>query len=414
MVKPNYEAEQSVIGVIMMDSQKAMPIAAMRLNEEDFHTPELRSLYSACLKLFKSGKPVDAITVLSSVGDEYKEIIKVAAETAPTIGNFSAYVDAVKEQSQKIAAYNKAMDFIASLEEEKPTVSECRGHAAEIAECFNNNTLQKAVTAEQGFMDFVDRQEHPQKHLGSGFELLDNCVYIDRGDFIIIGGRPSAGKTAFTLQMMLHMAEEHKVGYFSLETSPAKIFERLISNYAWTSFAKIKGNHLEDSDWENIMGSYDTFHKLGFDVVPAAGWTVEQIKSFSQIAGYEVIFVDYLTLVSAEGKDDTERATHISKDLHILAQQNGITVVALSQLKRTGSGELTLECLRQSGQIEQDADAVILLDYNDETPDIRGIKIAKNKDGKIGGGLARFDGDHQRFSLVETKYAENEPDELPC
>lgn len=406
MVSANYEAERSVIGVIMMDAQKAMPLAAMKLSEEDFHVPELKSIYSACLNLFKRSKPVDAVTILSMIGEEYKETIRVAAETAPTISNITAYVDAVKERSQKIAAYNKAIDFIAALESEQPTAAECRERAAEISECFNNNTLQKAVSAEQGFLDFIDRQEHPKKHLGSGFELLDNCVYIDRGDFIVIGGRPSAGKTAFTLQMMLHMAEDHKVGYFSLETSPAKIYERLISNYAWTSFTKIKTNRLEDTDWANIMGSYDTFHKLGFDVIPAAGWTVEQIKSFSLIAGYEVIFIDYLTLVSAEGKDDTERATHISKDLHILAQQNGITVVALSQLKRTGSGELTLECLRQSGQIEQDADAVILLDYDDKTPDMREVKIAKNKDGKVGGGPAHFDGDHQRFSLVETRYAE--------
>lgn len=406
MVIANYEAEQSVIGVIMMDAKNAMPLATMKLSEDDFHVPELKSIYSACLKLFRDRRPVDAVTVLSMIGEEYKDTIRVAAESAPTISHFSAYVDAVKERSQKIAAYNKAVDFITTLEEEQPTASECRGYAAEIAECFNNNALQKAVSAKQGFMDFVDRQEHPQKHLGSGFELLDNCVYIDRGDFIIIGGRPSAGKTAFTLQMMLHMAEEHKVGYFSLETSPAKIYERLISNYAWTSFTKIKTNRLDDTDWASVMGSYDTFQKLGFDVIPAAGWSVEQIKSFSQISGYEIIFIDYLTLISADGKDDTERATHISKDLHILAQQNGITVVALSQLKRTGSGELTLECLRQSGQIEQDADAVILLNYDDKTPDVREVKIAKNKDGKVGGGPAHFDGDHQRFSLIETRYGE--------
>lgn len=406
MLKPNYEAEQSVIGIIMMDGKKAMPIAAMKLTEDDFHVPELKTLYGTCLKLFKSGKPVDSVTVLSAVGDAYKPIILTAAQVAPTISNLSAYIDAVKAQSQRITAYNKAMDFISALEETIPSTAECRGQAAEIAACFNNNVLQKAVTAEQGFLDFIDRQEHPKEHIGSGFELLDKFIYIDPGDFIIIGGRPSAGKTAFTLQTMLHMAEKHKVGYFSLETSPAKVFERLISNYAWASFTKIKTNKLDDEDWSHITASYDTFHKLGFEVIPAAGWSVEQIKSFSQIAGYEIIFIDYLTLISAEGKDDTEKATHISKDLHILAQQNGTTVVALSQLKRTGGGELTLDCLRQSGQIEQDADAVILLNYDDETPEVRDIKIAKNKDGKVGKIHANFDGDHQRFSLEETRYTD--------
>lgn len=413
MLNPNYEAEMSVIGAIILEPKKVMPLAAMRLKEADFKTSELRTLYSACLKLFRADKPIDTVTVKSMVGEEYQETILTAADTMPHTSHASAYIDAVKERSQKIDAYNHAMEFAASLETESLSTEECRSGAAEIVNCFNENARQEAVTAEQGYLDFVDRMEHPKKHIQTGYGQLDRFMYIDKGDFIVVGGRPSAGKTAFTLQMMLHMAEDHKVGYFSLETSPQKVFDRLVSNYDWTSFSKIKRAKLDEDDWTNIMQRYDTFHALGFEVIPAAGWTVDKIKSYSEIRQYEVVFVDYLTLIHAEGKDDTERATHISEDLHTFAQQDGTTVIALSQLNRDGaSGELSMTSLRQSGQIEQDADGIILIQYNAETPKVREIKIVKNKEGLIGDIHASFDGDHQRFILQDS--SEVSEDDIPA
>ena len=271
MLKPNYEAEMSVIGSILMEPKTAMPLAALKLTEEDFKTGELRTLYGACLKLFKEQKPVDSVTVVSIVGDEYKPTIMLAAETAPHTSHVSAYIDAVKERSQKIAAYDKAMQFIESIEDESLSVEQCRSGAAEVVNCFNEEDQQDAVTADQGYLDFIDRMEHPKSHIKTGYSQLDRFMYIDKGDFIVIGGRPNAGKTAFTLQMMLHMAQDRRIGYFSLETSPQKVFDRLVSNYAWTSLTRIKNAKLEDSDWESVTSNYDTFKQLGFEIVPAAG-----------------------------------------------------------------------------------------------------------------------------------------------
>lgn len=406
MLNPNYEAEMSVIGSIMMDSKNVMPLAALRLEPDDFKTSEFRTIYSACLDLFKEQRPVDSITVISNIGEEYKKTVLEAAQLVPSIRHVSEYIDAVKERAQKINAYNKAISFIESIEDETLSTEKCRSMAADVINCFNTASKQEAVTAEQGYLDFLDRMEHPKEHIKTGFEQLDRFVYIDKGDFVVVGGRPSAGKTAFTLQMMLEMAKTHKVGYFSLETSAEKIFDRLVSNYAWTSFAKIKTAKFDDDDWKNLINRYDSFRKLGLEVIPAAGWTVEQIKSYSEIHRYEIVFIDYLTLVRAQGKDDTERATHISQGLHTFAQQDGITVIALSQLNRGNGNELTLESLRQSGQIEQDADAVILIQYDDSTPEVRDIKIAKNKEGRIGKIHAKYDGDHMRFILVDSNHVE--------
>lgn len=411
MLKPNYEAEMSVIGAIMIDYKKVMPIAAMRLTANDFKTSELRTIYSACLKLSHSGKAIDAVTVTTVCGDEYKKTIVEAANMVPSVSHASNYIAAVKARSQQIEAYNKAMQFIESITSEPMTIEQCRGSAAEIVNSFNENTRQEAVTAEQGYLDFIDRMENPKPHIKTGYSQLDRFVFIDRGDFVIVGGRPSAGKTAFTLQMMLHMAESHKIGYFSLETSKEKVFDRLISNYDWTSFNKIKKAQLDDNDWQAVINGYDPFHKLGFEVIPSAGWTVDMIQSYSEIHQYQVVFIDYLTLINAQGKDDTERATHTSKALHTFAQHDGITVIALSQLNRNGAtGELDMTSLRQSGQIEQDADDIILIQYDPNTPKVRKIKIAKNKEGLIGNIHASFDGEHQRFILQDSAESDQEPE----
>lgn len=406
MLKPNYEAEMSVIGSIILEPAKVMPLAALHLKEEDFKTSELRTVYSACLDLFMSGKTLDRVTIMSKLGSEYNQTVVDAAQLTPAISHASAYIDAVKERSQKIEAYNKAMQFVENIEDESLSVEQCRSEAAEVVKCFNEAEKQGAVTAEQGYLDFIDRMEHPKSHIKTGYSQLDRFVYIDKGDFIVIGGRPSAGKTAFTLQMMLAMAQDKRVGYFSLETSPQKVFDRLVSNYAWTSFTKIKQANLNDEDWKSVTSRYDTFTKLGFEVVPAAGWTVEKIKSYSEVRRYEIVFIDYLTLIRAQGKDDTERTTHISEDLHTFAQQDGTTTIALSQLNRGNGNELTLESLRQSGQIEQDADGVILIQYDSNTPEVRDIKIAKNKEGLVGNIHASFDGDHQRFILQDSNPSE--------
>lgn len=413
MLKPNYEAEMSVIGAIILDPKKVMPLAALKLQPDDFKTGELRTLYSACLKLFRADKPIDTVTVKSIVGDGYQPTIVASADTMPHTSHASAYIDAVKARSQKMAAYDKAIQFVSSMEDDSLSVEQCRSGAAEVVNCFNEGTHQEAVTAEQGYMDFIDRMEHPKKHIQTGYGQLDRFMYIDKGDFIVVGGRPSAGKTAFTLQMMLHMAEDHKVGYFSLETSPQKVFDRLISNYDWTSFSKIKKAQLCDDDYEAIANGYDTFHKLNFEIIPAAGWSVDKIKSYSEIRQYEIVFIDYLTLIRAQGKDDTERTTHISEDLHTFAQQDKVTIVALSQLNRSGAGgNADMTSLRQSGQVEQDADGILLIQYNSETPEVREIKIVKNKEGLIGSIHASFDGDHQRFILQDS--SEIPGDEIPA
>ena len=129
----------------------------------------------------------------------------------------------------------------------------------------------------------------------------------------------------------------------------------------------------------------------------AAGWTAEQIKSKAVQAQAEIIFVDYLTLMKSSGKTPYERATQISMDLHTLAQQMGITVIALAQLNRAGKGAPDMTSLKESGQIEQDAYAILLIHWPDQEDSTRELIIAKNKEGQTGKTTIAFDGRRQTF-----------------
>ena len=253
------------------------------------------------------------------------------------------------------------------------------------------------------FLDFLKRKENKQKHIPTGFAELDRYLYLDPGDFIIVGGRPSSGKTAFTLQMLLKMSREYKVGYFSLETSREGIADRLISNFSRTDFGKINRSEFTDEDWIQITKCYDDFSKLNLEVIEAAGWGVQQVRGYTAMNQYDVIFIDYLTLLTGRGKDSVEKASNISKDLHTMAQADKVTVFALSQLNRKGAESPDMTSLRESGQIEQDADAILLLSYDAYEPEERELTIAKNKKGRIGKIKLRFDGSIQTFWVEETE-----------
>ncbi len=402
-MKPNIIAEQAVSGCIVLNSPAVMPLIVPILAEDDCQMPENRNIYRCSLQLYRENKPIDAVTLISLLGNEYKKIILDAAAVTPSISHCEEYARQVHERAQQIRAHDKAMELIESLDN-GGNIQDCQELTGQIMKCFDSGSEKNTVSAEEGFLNFCDRQDHPRQYIHTGFSILDKYLFLDRGDFIIVGGRPSAGKTAFTLQMMLYMARSQNVAYFSLETKPEKIFDRLISNFDGISFNDIKTSGLKESEWDKITQSYGDFQKLRFQIVKAAGMTTEQIKSKALQLHSDVIFIDYLTLIKSPAKSLYERATNISMDLHTMAQKDNMTVVALSQLNRDGKAAPDMTNLRDSGQTEQDADAILLMNYDDKKPDERELIIAKNKEGKIGRIPLDFDGGKQRFTPIETRY----------
>jgi replicative DNA helicase len=404
-MKPNFEAEQSLIGSILLGGAETMAAVQLIIEPTDFQVPEMRTIYAACLKLYLQNKPIDAVSVLALTGDEYKTIILPAAQIVPSPSHAAEYAHIVREAAQKARAHTLTVGLLEALED-ATDVQECQHQSEEILKCFDEPKQEDTVSAEEMYLRFLDRVDHPKEYIRTGFSKLDKFTYFEPGDYIIIGGRPSAGKTAFTLQMMQYMAREHTTAYFSLETNNDKLGDRLIGSYNGVSLSEIKKNSIPEAELEKIVEGYDEFKKLKFFTVRAAGYSVEQIQAKAVQLHAEIIFVDYVTLINQRGDSLVERATKISMGLHTLAQKQGITVIALSQLSREGKKNLDMTALRESGQFEQDADCILLMDYDETKPTERVLKIAKNKEGQCVRFKLDFQPEIQRFSEVETRYEE--------
>ena len=400
----NRDAELAVIGCLMADPG-TVPETIGIIREEDFQSRILRSIFRACRELFVSGEPVDPITVLNRLPDEsradYKAIIVRAVETMPSTRGYADYARIVRQDGQKARAAALNGELMLSLSS-GGSLEECQELAVKMCEVLSTTESGKSFSAKECLTKFYAGKQKPKTYIPTGISRLDKNTYIDRGDYVIIGGRPSAGKTALTLQLMLHMARKYRVAYFSLETNAEKLTDRMVANFAGLPLGSIKQGEM---DWEAVARSTDEFCKLHFSVVEASGWTVQQIRAEAVKLGAEILFIDYLGLIKSQGQSRYEKITNTSVDLHVMAQQTGMTVFALSQLKR-GDGEPGMDDLRESGQLEQDADVILLIqavkagkEENPETPD-RNLIIAKNKDGMTGSIRLQFNGQLQRFCEV--------------
>lgn len=400
------QAQEAILGAILVDSKNVMPLVADKLTAENFINPECERVFAACLSLFQEQKHIDVITVLDRLGDEsYQAYLVQLVESLPSVHGLGEYIRIVSEESRRANAVSRLSVALTRLQSGEP-LEDIQSSVALTAQSMNGRE-SSSVSAADGFLLVVDSLGKPRRYIGTGFRKLDSLLFIAPGDFVVIGARPSVGKTAFSLQMALHMARARNVVYFSCETSAQKIFERALACYGNLSFRQIKqGGQIQKDKLERLQ---DGFSSLRLSVVEAAGWTVPAIQAKAIQERAEVVFIDYLTLLSAEGKSLYEKATNVSKGLHTMAQQSKIAVVALSQLNRAGDGEPTMINLRESGQIEQDADAILFLHRSatgEDTDDPeRKLLIAKNKEGQCGYIKFRFDGEMQRF------FAMGEPEE---
>ena len=242
---------------------------------------------------------------------------------------------------------------------------------------------------------------------------------MEPGDLIILGGYPSAGKTALALQFTRHIASAKRVGYFYLENNDRKLFDRIVSSVSMVNFQKIKTYDLGEDDFHAIVSMQEHLTSPKLEFVGASGMTVSDIRSVSLSRHYDLIVVDYLQKIKGDRSrmTDFERVSQISSDLQELGRQTGIYVLALSQLsrpeKKNGKTPApTMASLRQSGQLEQDADVVMLVYCEDESmPKLRTLKLAKNKEGIANIAMRMvFDGDTQTFSRISPK---EEPKKQP-
>lgn len=247
--------------------------------------------------------------------------------------------------------------------------------------------------------NYVRKLNEKPKYIPSGIPVLDKHLHLSPGNLFIIGGRPSAGKTALSLQMACEQAQRgFRVCYFSLETDPDTLTARIISNRLAVPLADVKSKTVPQSDLDSLAD----LHKLPLFIRSASGKGTGWIKAQAQRMKAQVIFIDYLQLLAAsKAKDRYQQITSISIGLHELAQTTGILVVALAQLNRNAAhASPSTADLKESGQLEQDADAILLL--SDDGEEYQAI-LAKNKEGRVGEIPLTFDKPRQRFLAVTSE-----------
>lgn len=247
--------------------------------------------------------------------------------------------------------------------------------------------------------NYVRKLNEKPKYIPIGIPVLDKHLHLSPGNLFIIGGRPSAGKTALSLQMACEQARRgFRVCYFSLETDPDTLTARIIANRLAVPLADVKAKTVPQSDLDSLAD----LHKLPLFIRSASGKGTGWIKAQAQRMKAQVIFIDYLQLLTvSKAKDRYQQITSISIALHELAQTTGILVVALAQLNRNAAhASPSIADLKESGQLEQDADAILLLSADKE--EYQAI-LAKNKEGKIGEIPLTFDKTRQRFLAVTSE-----------
>lgn len=423
---PSLEAEQAVVGSLLVagargDTETIRGLLS-QVREEDLLNPVNKAAFQAARTLFRSGAAVDPITIRDKIGGQYSDYLVQLMDITPTTANWPEWAQAAHEQTavQRARALAEPLSLAVTLDD-------CRPVSAQLGQLLSDGRRLNTWTVSQlldSFFESQDPEAPKPEYVTFGLRVLDEGSYIEPGDVVIIGGYPSDGKTALALQTAWHMAAKYRVGFFSLETDRKKLRDRLIAHAAGLDLADIKRRQLGDAAWEELAKRQADFVKRDLTLVDAAGMSAADIETASRAYGFQVIFIDYIQLVTPErssGGTRSEQIAAVSRALHTFAQKTGTLVVELAQLTRqdrkTGKDgkeirrDPTMQDLKESGQLEQDADMILLLfrpgpkdkgpdgqELNEETH--RLLKIAKNKEGRWGDWVLYFDGGKQTLSVV--------------
>ena len=386
------------IGGLTLCKRDVATEVMVEVDDSDFETKELQEAFNAIKGYWELRGYVDVVDLREThknVADLIVECSKACEAECVVLSRerMGEWAKRIKENAALRRFQSLAVESTSALTtyEDLSEIYQQMGEAMSL-----KAEEEDAWTYEDVLNDYVLHMEENPEYPNTRLERLDEALHISPGDFIIIGGRPSAGKTALSLQIAASMAKQNYiVYYFSLETSKRKLGARLMANQIYCPLDTVKNKAVSLNE---IDGQAKNM-KMPLYIRSAAGKNVAWMKAQALRKKAQIIFVDYLQLIHETGAKDRYAAiTAISIALHELAQTTGIVVVALAQLNRNPSkpgATPTNSDLRESGQIEQDADAIILL--SGDNPDKYLFRLSKNKEGEIGDLPITFNKQIQRF-----------------
>lgn len=412
-------AQAAVLGAMLIDADCIADVLA-DTSETMFVSSAYRTVYGCIRQLFQEAQPVDPVTVGAALkeraGQDYGELLVQLMDVTPTSANVGSYVEILKRES---IVWRLRSIGAALAETEDLPAAEKLMEKANAAMSLKSGVEVWDMT--QMWENFCQRHAQTAKteYIRWGYDFIDERVYTARGDYCVIGGYSSAGKTCLALCMAMKMAQQYRVGFFSYETDKEKLTDRIMSAKAMVGLSDIKQNKLGEKEWEELAYAASSLSRTGLQIMQCSGFTVADIQSVALSRHYDVVFVDYLQLVEADGRKGwgrPEEVGSISRGLQRMSHEHGITAVVLSQLTpddgRKKNEAPTMYDLRESRQIAMDADVVFLL-YLEDPADRAGpriLKCDKNKDGQAGWyKVMQFQGRIQSFRPMPKPVAKAAP-----
>lgn len=433
------EAEQAVLGAILMEPEVIARVAEILPKSDYFYVTTHKLIYSAMISMFTQGKTVDFVTVLETLKTDKsfdeatgKNYLMQLAQSCPSISNIEIYAQYVRDKYDVRMLISASRDIIeeASDGESEPSmlIDSAEQKIFDIRRGKNIQGLQRideVLIETFDRLDLLNRDDDTVKPISTGIGDLDRVITgLNRSDLILLAARPGMGKTSFALNIAKHAAcvSKKTVAFFSLEMSKEQLASRLLSSEALVGGTKLRTGKLTEEEWQRLISAGDVLNKANLYLDGTPGITVSEMKAkLRRLKNIDLVIIDYLQLMSSGGKRTDNRVQEISeitRNLKILAKEINVPVICLSQLSRASEQRTDhkpqLSDLRDSGSIEQDADIVLFLYREGYYDKDKGENVssavdqnsgeclvAKNRHGETRSVTLHWQGEFMRFTGVE-------------
>ena len=437
------EAEQSVLGAVLIDPEKLPDVMNAIKTPAAFYTRQHQELYALMVQMFSESKPIDFVTLLEESeragvfenSQNAKSYLLHLMELVPTTANLSHYCGIVVEKYYLRNLLGAATDIAASVRESDGDATALLDAAEQkiydIRQGRQSADLKPISDVIIGVYDEIyqmnSRTDSRYTGLPSGFTGLDAMLSgLNKSDLILVAARPGMGKSSFALNIAANVAMKNdvEVAIFSLEMSNPQLVSRMLCADALIPSDKLRTGHLDTEEWTRLAQSAQRLSATRIYLDDSAGITVPQIKAkLRRLKNLGLVIIDYLQLMGSGSRIENrvQEVSMITRGLKIMAKELNVPVICLSQLSRAAEQRQghrpMLSDLRESGSIEQDADSVLFLfreayynEENREQPANENLAIcivAKNRHGSTGDVTIGWQGEYTRFSNVELYH--NEP-----
>ncbi len=420
----NDEAEVATLGAILIDAEAFYAIEHL-IHVEDFYKGAHQKIYEAISSMYRSGQSVDLVTLAEELrargtleqcgGAAY---VSRLTSSVPTSANVEHYARIVLGANIRRMLDSTSKEIITQAydnsAETSVIVKEAERKIFEISDRNQTGTYFPAKEIVKQTFEAIEKHYHSKTEytgIPSGFRELDQLTMgFQNSEFIVIGARPSVGKTALALTVAANMAIRDKtpVGFFSLEMSSMAIMQRLLSMEARLDSQRMRTGMLSPADFSRITEAAGRLYEAPLYISDVPDLKLIDLRSQARRMkshhDVKIIFIDYITLISTENRElpRHEQIAEVSRSLKALSRDLNIPVVALSQVRRETEGKRpNLADLRESGSIEQDADVVIFIHTEDLKAEVREVAVAKQRNGPVGEISLAFLSKYTKFETLE-------------